>query len=268
MAADNSGKSKFLAAFNKSDKLKKALGALKNARNPNERPDIPEGNYVAVVRGGAFSEKEGIPRVSLNLQVSRGPKGIAGTPLQKRYDFGVVSDKVTMTEEQIFERIGQDLIQMGQTLKNDTPAALVAAFEKLFEEKPEIKIAIKFGRSGFMNIYVNGLAEQKEKPEDDEEEDDSNAEAESDGEEDEADDDGDEDASDDEADDEEDDSDDDQPIQVKDRVLYKPKGAKQPDTFSVTASDPAKRVCSLRHAKTNVVHKGVSWDDVALAQVD
>lgn len=267
MAADNSGKSQFLAAFNKSDKLKKALGALKNARNPNERPDIPEGNYVAAVRGGTFSQKEGIPRVSMNIQIVRGPQ--KGTPLQKRYDFGIVSDKVTMTEEQIFERIGQDLIQMGQTLKNDTPAALVAAFEKLFEEKPEIKIAIKFGRSGFMNIYVNGLAEQEEKPEDEEEEgggDDSDAETEGDEEEDDSDDEADSDAEADE--DDEDDSDDEQPIQVKDRVLYKPKGAKQPDTFSVTASDPAKRTCSLRHAKTNVVHKGVSWDDVALAQVD
>lgn len=185
--AQSSGKSDFLNAFKKSPQLTKALEAMRKAKDPNARPEIEDGSYVANIKSVTFSQRNGIPNVRLNFVVAEGP--YKGTPLNRRYDFGVTSKEANVTVEEVFDRIGVDLIRLGVDPDNidaRNPETLIAAFEAVAEAELIVRIGVKTSVKGYVNVYVNGLAEgsptigKQDDEEEDESEDDSDADSDAD----------------------------------------------------------------------------------------
>jgi hypothetical protein len=170
--AQSNGKSEFLNAFKKSPQLTKALEAMRSAKDPNARPDIEDGTYVAEIKSIVFSQRDGIPNVRLNLIISEGP--YKGTPLSRRYDFGIANKGVQITLEEVFDRIGVDLIRMGvnpSDIDARNPETLIEAFESLSEQELVLRINVKTNVKGYVNVYINGLAEGQNKPKDEVEDD-------------------------------------------------------------------------------------------------
>ena len=150
-----SGKSAFQAAFKKSPKLLKHLEALKNAKDPRAKPDMPAGDYVLRVQTVVFSQRNDIPRARVNFVVDEGP--YKGSLVNKDYDFGSTAGNIP--EEEIFARIGVDLTRMGESPKDITdPESLAEAFEALGVSKPRIAAKIDFSASGYVRVWPNRIA--------------------------------------------------------------------------------------------------------------
>lgn len=251
------GKSAFLNAFKKSPKLAQGLKHVSEAKDPNNIK-IDDGTYAALVCNCVFGEYKGVPTVRLYFKVSGGP--FKGTLLNKRYEFGKVSDS-SIDEDELLNRIGVDLARLGKENVPPQPAAMAEAFEEIASEGSEVQLGVKTV-NGFVRVYVNKLLKQGTG---------TTAQTEAD-----AGDDGQGDGTDDQHDDQNDgqddqqanaddgssSGDDDPPVEVEDLVRYTPKGAKKPVKCEVTKSDPRKQLCELKQVNGNQTFSKVPWDHV------
>ena len=251
------GRSDLLSSFKTSPKLLKAVKGMKDAKDPNARPDIPDGNFVAKFHSLTPGARKGIPSLRLRFTVSRGP--YTGTLLSKTYDLGITKPDPKRSEEEetefvdsILGRCAIDLSRMGAKTSIDSPENLLKAVDEVNAIAPTMDITVKSGATGYLNVYVNRVVKDESPApvldEDEGEEDDDALEVV---------------VGDDDDDDkpETDDSETVPPVEVGDVVRYKPKGAKQPVKFEVTKSDSEKRICTLKDSSGGLV-KGVSWDKV------
>lgn len=266
MATADKGTSDFLATFKTSPKLLKKAKAMKDAKDPNARPEIPDGNYVAKFTSATLGSRKGVPNVRIRFTVSRGP--FTGTLLSTTFDLGITKVDPKKSEEEndeflesILNRFAVAMQRMGVKTKMDGPDTIVEAVKEVNSLSPTMDVTVKTGSTGYLTVYINRkVADEASKVEDEvETEDDDALEVVKD--EDEGGEDDGTDTPSSEGVDEDDDSPGVPPVEVDDVVWYKPKGAKKKVKFKVIKTDPDARVCSLKNEEGGVV-KGVSWDAV------
>lgn len=263
MAKDQSGSSDFVSFFKSNKDALKNLQDMKAAQVPGQPPDIAEGDYVARVVSGSVvmrdftigGSKKKVPIIKFRLVVDRG--AYEGTSLNKDYILGKVSDKSPMSEREIYQRCAQDLLTLGAD-KNcfSSAEALAEEVEGIAKEKPLVRIKVKINPKGYVNLYLNGLAEDSKSKAKEEDEDVEEVEDEEEIE------DEDEEESEDSDDESEDEGDEEVELTVGDRVRYQPKGGRK-STWSIHGVDEDARTVSLRDVSGKVV-KGVAWDDLEL----
>lgn len=247
--------SDFINFFKQDKEALENLKKMKSAQIPGAPPEIAEGDYVARMVAGTLTirefkvgnAKKKAPMIKLRMVVDRG--AYEGTSLTKDYILDRLSDKMQMTKEQIYERCAQDLIAIGCD-KNcfSSPEALSEEIETLASEKPLLRIRVKTNAKGYVNIYINGLAEDARAAAEEDEVDDAE---ESDEEE----------LDEEELEEEGDDSDDEEvELSIGDRVRYAPKGGRK-STWSIHGVDETARTVSLRDVAGKVV-KSVPWDEL------
>ncbi len=236
----------FVGFFKNNPKALQNLKGMKDAQNPNEQPDIADGTYVARVSSVKTSFRK-VPRITIRMVVDRG--AFEGTQLSRDYALGQLSDKSTLSDQEIYERCAVDLITIGASRSCfDDPQKLKEEVERLGKERPLIRIGVKTNAKGYLNIYLNGLVEEDNAASpDDVEADDEDADVEEEEDQEtegsEGTDDGPE-----------------TPVEVGDRVRFQPKGGRK-STYSVTKSDEDNRTCDLKDVTGKTV-KGVAWDSV------
>lgn len=257
MAKDQSGSSDFVSFFRQNKDALKNLQDMKAAQVPGQPPDIAEGDYVARVVNGSVvmrdftvgGNKKKVPIIKFRLVVDRG--AYEGTSLNKDYILGKVSDKSPMSEREIYQRCAQDLLTLGAD-KNcfSSAEALAEEVEGIAKEKPLVRIKVKINPKGYVNLYMNGLAEDSKSKAKDEDEDVEEVE------------DDEEDLEEEEDLEDSDDEGEEVELSIGDRVRYGTKGGKK-TTWAIHGVDEDARTVSLRDVAGKVV-KGVAWDDLEL----
>ena len=262
MAKDQS-QSDFVQFFKSNKEALQNLKDMKAAQIPGQQPDIADGDYVARIQSGKVMIREftingaktKAPMIRFQFVVNRG--AYEGTSLNKDYILAKLNDKIPLTIEEIYQRCAQDLILMGAD-KNcfKDAASLAEEVEGIAEERPLVRIRVKVNAKGYVQVYVQGLAEDAKPEPEDEDEQEEVAEVEGDEEETEE---GDEDANEEESEDDEEGQD----LEIGDRVKFQPKGGRK-STWTVHAIDEDSGTCTLRDVSGKTV-KGVSWEELEFA---
>ena len=234
----------FVGFFKNDPKALSNLKKMKDAQNPNEKPDIADGTYVARLTA-TQTQFNKVPRIILSFVVHRG--AYEGTALRKEYMLGQISSKSTMTDEEIFNLCAVDMVTLG--VDHDCFSdgeKFKEGIAELGKRKPLVRIGVKTNANGYLKIYVNGVVDEDDSDTDDQED--------AEDQEDSGEEDQDSEGSDgtDEAPD--------NPVEVGDRVRFQPKGGRKA-TYSVTKSDEDDRICDLKDVTGKVV-KNVPWSDI------
>lgn len=246
-------KSDFIESLKADKTALQNLKHMKAATNPSVQPDIADGDYVARLQDATCNSREfkigngkkKVPCVRFRLVIDRG--AYQGTVLTKEYTLGVMSDKVTVTMQEILDRFATDMVRIGANEASlRDPEQLFDEIEAIGKEKPTLRIRCKKNPKGYIGIYFQGIVEDQPAPEDDDADEVEDSEDETD-----------------EVEDSEDaaeESSSGESVEVGNRVKYQSKGGRKL-IWTVHSTDEDARTCTLRDATGKTV-KGVSWDEL------